>query len=121
MDRIRLVAEAVLAIVRRLRRIHRKTPQIVASNISFRFFQYSHARPGPLGSDRRSGPIEVQRVLILSMLEQTPDFTIKGLRRALAARGHQFGYGTIQRFFMRDRITRKKRAGLWPSRFARTS
>lgn len=110
-ERIRLLAEAVLAFVLLLRRIHRKTPEIVASNISFRFFQNGDARPGPLGGDRRSGRVEVKRALILSMLEQTPVITVQELRRALAARGHQFGYDTIQRFFMRHRITRKKRTG----------
>jgi len=78
-------------------------------------------RPGPLGGDRRSGRVEAQRALILSILKQTPDITIEELRRALAAHGHQFGYGTIQRFFMRHRITRKKRPGMRPSRTVRTS
>ena len=27
-----------------------------------------------------------------------PDITVKELRAALAARGHAFGYGTLQRF-----------------------
>ena len=49
------------------------------------------ARPGPLGGDRRSGRVEE-------------------LRRALAGHGHLFGYGTLQRFFARHRITRKKTA-----------
>ena len=35
--------------------------------------------------------------------------TIAELRRALAEQGHLFGYGTIQRFFRRHAITRKKR------------
>lgn len=36
--------------------------------------------------------------------------TIDELRRALAEKGHAFGFGTIQRFFTRHAITRKKRS-----------
>ena len=78
------------------------------------------ARPGPLGGDRRSGRIEAQAGLILGLLEETPDATIEELRRELGARGHWFGYGTFQRFFMRRRITRKKRPRTPASRSART-
>jgi transposase len=66
-------------------------------------------RPGPLGGDRRSGRIEAQAALILALLAETPDITVEELRTALAGRGHAFGYGTLQRFFARHRITRKKR------------
>jgi transposase len=66
-------------------------------------------RRGPLGGDRRSGRIEGQAPLILSLLAETPDVTVEELRAALAERGHAFGYGTLQRFFARHRITRKKR------------
>jgi transposase len=66
-------------------------------------------RPGPLGGDRRSGRIEAQAALILALLAETPDITVEELRAALGERGHAFGYGTLQRFFARHRITRKKR------------
>ena len=66
------------------------------------------ARPGPLGGDRRSGRIEAQGKLIQHLLDAAPDITIEELRGALGAQGHWFGYGTIQRFFRRHRITRKK-------------
>jgi transposase len=78
-------------------------------------------RPGPLGGDRRSGRIEAQAGLILSLLAATPDATIEELRAALAAEGQSFGYGTIQRFFRRRRITRKKRPATQPSRTGPTS
>ena len=78
-------------------------------------------RPGPLGGDRRSGRIEAQGGLIRSLLAATPDLTIEELRRALAERGHAFGYGTIQRFFRRHALTRKKRPRTRVSRTARTS
>ena len=66
-------------------------------------------RPGPLGGDRRSGRIEAQADLVLGLLAETPDITVEELRLALVERGHSFGYGTLQRFFARRRITRKKR------------
>jgi transposase len=79
------------------------------------------AKPGPLGGDRRSGRIEAQGDLIAKLVEETPDATIEELRTALAERGHRFGYGTIQRFFRRHGITRKKRPATPPSRTVRTS
>jgi transposase len=78
-------------------------------------------RPGPLGGDRRSGRIEAQAPLILGLLSETPDITVEELRTALGGRGHAFGYGTLQRFFVRHRITRKKRPRMPASRIARTS
>jgi transposase len=78
-------------------------------------------RPGPLGGDRRSGRIEAQADLVLGLLAETPDITVEELRAALAARGHAFGYGTLQRFFARRRITRKKRPHTPASRIGPTS
>ena len=66
-------------------------------------------RPGPLGGDRRSGRIEAQAALVLGLLAEAPDMTVEELRLALVERGHAFGYGTLQRFFARHRITRQKR------------
>ena len=79
------------------------------------------ARPGPLGGDRRSGRVEGQAGLILRLVEETPDMTIEELRGELAARGHGFGYGTIQRFFVRRGITRKKSPRTPASRTVPTS
>lgn len=79
-----------------------------------------HVRPKALGGDRRSGRIEAQRELILGLLEDRPDQTIEELRRSLAECGHQFGFGTIHRFFERHGLTRKKRPSTRPSRSART-
>lgn len=67
------------------------------------------ARPGPLGGDRRSGRIEAQATLIHQLLNETPDATVEELRQKLRVLGHSFGYGTLQRFFRRHRITLKKR------------
>jgi transposase len=77
--------------------------------------------PKALGGDRRSGRIDACKALILSLLEETPDLTIEELRQALSARGHRFGFGTIQRFFMRHAITRKKRRSTQPNRTGQTS
>lgn len=79
------------------------------------------ARPGPLGGDRRSHRIEAQSRLLLQLIDATPDLTIAELRHALEARGHRFGYGTIQRFFGRHGITRKKRLHTPANRTAQTS
>lgn len=78
-------------------------------------------RPGPLGGDRRSARVEAQGALIRQLLEAAPDITTEELRAALAERGHSFGYGTLQRFFRRHGITRKKRPATRPSRTAPTS
>ena len=77
-----------------------------------------NARPGPLGGDRRSARVEAQAPLIRALLEATPDATVEELRAALIERGHAFGYGTLQRFFRRHGITRKKRRRTPASRSA---
>ena len=64
-----------------------------------------------LGGDRRSGRIEQHREQILRVLADQPDRTIEELRRALAARGLRFGFGTLHRFLIRHRMTRKKKTG----------
>ena len=79
------------------------------------------ARPKALGGDRRSGRIEAHKETILSELDRVPDITIEELRRVLSARGLVFGFGTLQRFFARHRITRKKRPRTRASRSALTS
>lgn len=83
--------------------------------------QLGDARPKALGGDRRSARIEGQAALIGRILGETPDITIDELRRALAGHGHPFGYGTIQRFFARHNITRKKRPATPVNSSGRTS
>ena len=78
------------------------------------------ARPKALGGDRRSGRIEAQCAVVLSLLEEKPDMTIEELRAALGERGHTFSYGSIQRFLVRHGITRKKRPATQRSRTVRT-
>ena len=78
-------------------------------------------QPKALGGDRRSGRVAAQAVLIRMLLAETPDITIDEMRQALAVRGHIFGYGAIQRFFKRHRLTRKKRRGMRRNKSAPTS
>ena len=78
------------------------------------------ARPKALGGDRRSGRIEVQRGVILSLLEESRDMTIEELRAALGERGLVFSYGSVQRFLVRHGITRKKRPATRRSKTVRT-
>jgi transposase len=79
------------------------------------------ARPKALGGDRRSGRIEAHHEAVIAALGPDRDATIEEVRRDLAALGLAFGFGTIQRFFARHAITRKKRPRTPPSRSARTS
>lgn len=51
------------------------------------------------------------REQILGVLASQPDLTIEELRRALAERGLRFGFGTLHRFLVRHRMTRKKKTG----------
>jgi transposase len=53
--------------------------------------------------------LTAHRESVLALLAAQPDCTIEGLRHELADKGIVVGYGTIRRFFERERITRKKR------------
>ena len=77
--------------------------------------------PGPLGGDRRSTRIEAQAALILDLVGQTSDITLKEIQVELAKAGVSAGLGTLWRFFDRRRMTWKKRRRTPPSRTARTS
>lgn len=74
------------------------------------------ARPKALGGDRRSGRIEAQAGLILSLVDETPDITLVEIRAALAEHGIGVGIATLWRFFERRRITFKKRPRMRPSK-----
>ena len=79
------------------------------------------ARPKALGGDRRSGRIEAHHDAVLEALGPARDATIEEVRQALVRQGLSFGFGTIQRFFARHGITRKKRQPMPRSRTAPTS
>ena len=74
-----------------------------------------------LGGDRRSGRIEAHHAVVMAALGPGRDATIEEVRASLAQRGLVFGFGTIQRFFARHAITRKKRLRTPPNRIALTS
>jgi transposase len=80
--------------------------------------QQGDARAKALGGDRRSGRIEAHHTAVLAALGLDRDATIEEVRRDLAAQGLIFGFGTIQRFFVRHDITRKKRPRTPRSRIA---
>ncbi len=77
--------------------------------------------PGPLGGDRRSAQIEAHAALILRLVDQKSDITLREIRAELAKAGVSAGIGTLWRFFDRRRMTRKKRQPTPRSRTARTS
>ncbi len=83
--------------------------------------QQGDARPKALGGDRRSSRVDAHHEAIMASLGPQKDATIEEIRRSLAARGLFFGFGTIQRFFVRHRVTRKKRPRTPPSRNVPTS
>jgi transposase len=74
------------------------------------------ARPKALGGDRRSQRIDAHKEQVLAALGPDHDRTIEEAREALAAEGLSVGFGTLQRFFKRHRITRKKRLPMRASR-----
>jgi len=74
----------------------------------------------PQGGDRRSGSIEAQACVILSLLEERSDITLKELQAELDAGGHHFGIGTLWRFFERHALTWKKKRRMPASKIAQT-
>ena len=66
-------------------------------------------RPKALGGDRRSNRIEASHEAVMTALGPDRDATIEEVRASLTKQGLVFGFGTIQRFFARHAITRKKR------------
>lgn len=79
------------------------------------------ARSKALGGGRRSGRIDAHSNLIIEARGPEKDATLEEVRRALSDQGLVFGYGTIQRFFKRHGITRKKRVRMPPSKTGLTS
>jgi transposase len=79
------------------------------------------ALPGRLGGDRRSDRIESHHEAVMAALGPGRDATIEEVRASLAKQDLAFGFGTIQRFFKRHAITRKKRLRTPPNRTAPTS
>jgi putative transposase len=68
---------------------------------------------GDLAARKMGNPsppkLSAHRQIVLDVLTKSPDITIEALRHTLAEQGIVVGYGSIRRFFHRERITRKKR------------
>ena len=79
------------------------------------------ARPKALGGDRKSGRIDAHKHTILDALGPEADRTIEEVRQLLLDQGLAFSFGSLQRFFKRHAITRKKRLPMPRSRTAPTS
>lgn len=77
--------------------------------------------PKQQGGDMRSRRIEARRADILALWEARKDITLDELRGALAGKGLVVAVSTLHRFFVRHRITRKKRPATRSSRIVPTS
>lgn len=93
-----------------------------ASAIRWRQLLFQHGTPAakPQGGDRRSAKIEDHAALIHAAIEHQSDITLEELRTMLAGHGVSTSIATLWRFFVRHRITRKKRRPMRPSRTAPT-
>ena len=78
-------------------------------------------RPKALGGDHKSGRIDVHEAAILEALGPQADRSIEEVRQVLGETGLIFSFGSLQRFFKRHAITRKKRPRTPPNRTAPTS
>ncbi|MBL6082836.1 hypothetical protein JMJ56_33385, partial [Belnapia sp. T18] len=65
--------------------------------------------------------IEAHAALILRLVDQKSDITLREIRAGLAKAGVSAGIGTLWRFFDWRRVTHKKRPPMRRSRTARTS
>ena len=75
-----------------------------------------HARPRPMGGDRRSRLSE-HGAKVLQLVAQEPDLTLREIRSALAAScGITVGLSTVHRFLGAHNLTLKKRPYMRPSR-----
>ncbi len=79
------------------------------------------AAPKRQGGDRRSRRVEQRRKDILALWEGCQDITLNELRVQLAGKGLAVAISTLHRFFVRHRITRKKRPATQSSRTVPTS
>jgi transposase len=77
--------------------------------------------PKALGGDRKSGRIDAHKDAILEALGPEADRSIEEVRQVLEETGLIFSFGSLQRFFKRHAVTRKKRRRTPASRTARTS
>ena len=72
-----------------------------------RFRQTGSIAPKPMGGERHSR-LKDERDWLLALVAAAPDLPLYDIRRKLAARNVHVGYGTIWRFFAKEKITLKK-------------
>jgi transposase len=75
-----------------------------------------HFKPRAQGGDMTSHRIEAHAGLILATLSMRPDITLHEMRAVLADAGASFSIWAIRRFYLRRKITLKKRPGMPASR-----
>jgi transposase len=73
----------------------------------------------PMGGTKEA-KLTPHRELFLKMIKEHPDWSIESYRHALSEQGIVVGYGSIRRFFAREKITRKKRLSMRANKTART-
>ena len=71
----------------------------------------SDPRPRAPGGDRRSARIEAHRALILGVPAEAPVTTVGEQRCLLAGHRLDFDHGTVQRFLIRQPMTRRMKTG----------
>lgn len=66
------------------------------------------ARPKALAGDRKSGRVYAHMAIIVEALGPRADRSTEEVRQVLREQALIFGFGSLQRFFKRHAITRKK-------------
>ena len=72
-----------------------------------RFRRTGSVAAKPMGGERNSR-LKDERDWLLARVAAAPDLPLHDIRRELAARNVRVGYGTIWRFFAKEKITFKK-------------
>lgn len=72
-----------------------------------RFRRTGSVAAKPMGGERHSR-LKGERDWLLARVAVAPDLPLHAIRRELAARNVHVGYGTIWRFFAKEKITFKK-------------
>ena len=84
-----------------------------------RYEQTGELSARPMGGSRGSRIEGADRQWLLERIEAEPDLTLEELRRELAEhRGLQVGYGSVWRFWAREKLTFKKKSARRPARSA---
>src|ERR1700719_4235814 len=77
-----------------------------------RFRRTGSVAAKPMGGERNSR-LKDERDWLLARIAAAPDLPLHDIGRELAARNVRVGYGTIWRFFAKEKITFKKNRARW--------